>query len=86
MLTDMVGFMALSQRDEALALELLEEHRQFIRHILPGHEGREVKTIGDGFLIEFPNALEAARTAVEIQQTIHAGNEAGAAERAFRRC
>jgi len=27
MFTDMVGYSALAQRDEALALELLEEHR-----------------------------------------------------------
>ena len=28
MFTDMVGYSALSQRDDKLALELLEEHRQ----------------------------------------------------------
>ncbi|MEK7674611.1 MAG: hypothetical protein AAB676_02090 [Verrucomicrobiota bacterium] len=29
--TDMVGYGALAQRDEALALELLEEHRRIVR-------------------------------------------------------
>jgi AraC-like DNA-binding protein len=31
MFTDMVGYNALAQRDEGLALELLEEHRAFLR-------------------------------------------------------
>ena len=33
MFTDMVGYSALSQRDEKLAQELLEEHRQLLREI-----------------------------------------------------
>ena len=35
MFTDMVGYSALSQRDDKLALELLEEHRQLLREIFP---------------------------------------------------
>jgi class 3 adenylate cyclase len=33
MFTDMVGYSALSQRDDKLALELLEEHRELLREI-----------------------------------------------------
>ena len=35
MFTDMVGYSALSQRDDKLALELLEEHRRLLREIFP---------------------------------------------------
>jgi class 3 adenylate cyclase len=31
MFTDMVGYSSLTQKNEALALELLEEHRQILR-------------------------------------------------------
>ena len=36
MFTDMVGYSALSQRDEKLAQELLEEHRRLLREIFRG--------------------------------------------------
>jgi tetratricopeptide (TPR) repeat protein len=68
MFTDIVGFTALTQQDEPLALELLDEHRQKIRPLLAQHRGREVKTLGDGFLVEFPDAADAVRCGVEIQR------------------
>ncbi len=68
MLTDIVGYSAITQRDEALALRLLEEHRRLVRPCLASHRGHEVKTIGDAFLVEFESALEAVECAIEIQR------------------
>ncbi|TMP91980.1 MAG: hypothetical protein E6L06_04760 [Verrucomicrobia bacterium] len=70
MFTDMVGYSALSQRDEKLAQELLEEHRRLLRETFPRFNGTEIKTIGDAFLVEFGSALEAAQCAIEIQRTL----------------
>ena len=70
MFTDMVGYSALAQRDDKVALELLEEHRRLLRELFPRFHGTEIKTIGDAFLVEFGSALEAAQCAIEIQRTL----------------
>ena len=81
MFTDIAGYTALTQRDEALSMKLLEEHRALVRPFFPKHGGREVKTIGDAFLVEFGSALEAVRCAYDIQQSLHELNLDRSADR-----
>ena len=81
MFTDMVGYSALSQRNEKLAQELLEEHRAILRPLFTRFNGAEIKTIGDAFLVEFHSALEAAQCGIEIQRSLAKRNHDVAADR-----
>src|SRR5262249_3381776 len=81
MFTDMVGYSALVQRNEALALTLLGEHQARLRSLFAEHGGHEIKSIGDGFLVEFSSALQAVRCAIAIQTAMVEQNASAAAQR-----
>ena len=70
MFTDVVGYTAMSSRDEGAALELLRRYRALLNSVFPKFEGRVVKTMGDGFLVEFASAVEAVNCAVEAQSEL----------------
>ena len=81
MFTDMVGYSGLAQRDEGLTVELLEEHRALLRPAFLKHQGQEIKTIGDGFLVEFASAVAAVKCAVELQEGLARRNLGAPADR-----
>jgi class 3 adenylate cyclase len=66
---------------------VLDGHNAFIRHALADHRGREVKTVGDGFLATFDGparALRCAKTIVdgveELGISVRAGVHTGEVE------
>ena len=75
MFTDIVGFTALAQRDEAKALAILDEQRVLLEPLVDEHGGTVVKALGDGFLVEFGSAVDGARCAVRIQEAVRERNE-----------
>jgi adenylate cyclase len=81
MFTDIVGYSAIAQANEALALELLEEHRKILRELFTEFGGTEIKTIGDAFMVEFAGALSGANCAVEIQRVLAKRNHDVSADR-----
>jgi predicted ATPase len=76
MFTDLVGYTTQTQEDESAALSLLHKHAEMLRPIFAKHGGREVKMIGDSFLVEFSSALNASLCAVEVQRTSYEHNVA----------
>jgi adenylate cyclase len=84
MFTDMVGYTALTQSNETLALGLLETQSGILLPLIRAHGGTPVKTIGDAHLAEFGSALEAVRCAVEIQREIKEYSTSALPTRAFR--
>lgn len=72
--SDMAGYTAASNKNQDRALELLEEHRAILRPLIRKFEGREIKTMGDGFLVEFGTARAATLCAIEAQQAHHTRN------------
>src|SRR5262245_35175825 len=70
MFTDMVGYSALAQKNDTLAVELLTVYREILRKLFAEHSGRELDAVGDGFLVEFASAVDGTRCAIAIQQAI----------------
>jgi TolB-like protein/class 3 adenylate cyclase/Tfp pilus assembly protein PilF len=71
---DVVGYSALLQRaEEATYAEFERLKRELIAPSLSRHEGRLIKTTGDGALAEFASPLAAMRCAVEIQEHLTSG-------------
>jgi adenylate cyclase len=72
---DVVGYSALMQRaEEATYAEFERLKRELIEPSLSRHEGRLIKTTGDGALAEFASPLAAMRCAVEIQDHLASGS------------
>jgi adenylate cyclase len=71
---DVVGYSALMQRaEEATYAEFERLKRELIEPSLSRHEGRLIKTTGDGALAEFASPSAAVRCAMEIQEGIASG-------------
>ncbi len=74
MFTDMVGSTAAAQANEEVALRLRDEQQELVVSRFSAHQGREVKSMGDGILAEFDSALRAVQCAIDIQQCLHERN------------
>ncbi|WP_283815210.1 adenylate/guanylate cyclase domain-containing protein [Bradyrhizobium sp. JYMT SZCCT0180] len=66
---DVAGYSRLMGRDEERTLADLKLTRKtLVDPEIASHRGRIVKTTGDGMLVEFASAVDAARCAVEVQR------------------
>lgn len=64
------------EREEAGTLAALKSRRQAVLSpLVVQHNGRVVKLMGDGVLVEFASAVDAVQCAVELQKGFIAANE-----------
>ena len=77
---DMVGYSRLMEADERGTIARQKAHRkELIDPKIAEHNGRIVKTMGDGLLVEFQSVVDAVACAVEMQRGM-AEREAGVPE------
>ena len=68
LVSDVVGYSRLVGADEDRILARLRTLRSdLIDPIIAVHEGRVVKRMGDGAIIEFRSVVDAVRCAIEVQ-------------------
>lgn len=67
MFTDIVGYTAMMQEDEAKAVALRDRHRRVLEDLSMMHQGKILQYFGDGTLTMFGSAIEAVLCAIEIQ-------------------
>jgi adenylate cyclase len=76
LMADVVGYSSLMEVDEAGTLASLKAcRREIIDPAIDRHQGRIVKTTGDGMLVEFSSVIEAVGCAVEVQRAMAARNQ-----------
>ena len=71
MFTDIEGSTAMTERlGDARAQEVLHTHNAIVRQQVTAHEGFEVKSQGDGFMVAFSSARRAVESAIAIQHAL----------------
>lgn len=79
---DIAGFSRLMGTDEEGTLIILKScQAEVISPTIAKHRGRIFKTTGDGVLAEFSSAVEAVRSAMEIQHTMAERNASSSEQR-----
>ena len=66
---DVAGYSRLMGADEVGTLAALKAHRrEIVDPAIAAHNGRIVKTTGDGMLVEFASAVDAVTCAMAVQE------------------
>src|ERR1700755_45730 len=69
---DVAGYSRLMHDDEEVThAKLTALLADAVEPAVTEHGGRVVKNTGDGFLAEFPSAVEAVRAAMQFQSRMH---------------
>ncbi len=82
-ITDAVSFSKRMSQDEDKALSMINRDLQLIAEMCEFFEGQVLKTMGDGVLMYFVSAVQAAACAVEMQKTFAGFVKEGRADEHF---
>ena len=67
MFTDMEGYTALMQKNEQVAIERRNRHREVFEKAMADHGGKIIQYYGDGTLSIFTSAIHAVNAGVAMQ-------------------
>jgi class 3 adenylate cyclase/dienelactone hydrolase len=70
MFSDIVGYTAMMQKDEANTLEKVERYKSVHKRLTHQFDGKILKFLGDGCLTIFESVIEAVSCALEIQKEL----------------
>jgi class 3 adenylate cyclase len=59
-----------TERGDTVAHRILRSHEDVVRRCVAAHDGREIKALGDGFMVAFMSARKALACAVSIQEAM----------------
>ena len=71
---DVKGYSRLMEENELATVRTLETYREMIAEVIRNYSGRVVDSPGDNLLAEFTSVVDAAESAVEIQNELKSKN------------
>ena len=84
LVADVVGYSRMMAADEAGTLAALKQHRETLFDpAVVAHNGRIVKLMGDGVIVEFSSIVDAVNCALSVQRSGGSTSDAGAPRRSI---
>jgi len=71
MYTDIAGFSRMMETNEKRTLELLNRHNEIIESAVRQFRGTVIKTIGDAYMVDFRNSVDALNCALKVQYDLY---------------
>lgn len=78
MYTDIAGFSRMMETNEKRTLELLTLHNGIIEAAVKQFRGTVIKTIGDAYMVDFKNSVDALNCALKVQYDLYEYNKQNA--------
>ncbi|WP_304222188.1 adenylate/guanylate cyclase domain-containing protein [Gracilinema caldarium] len=75
MYTDIAGFSRMMETNEKRTLELLTLHNGIIEAAVKQFRGTVIKTIGDAYMVDFKNSVDALNCALKVQYDLYDYNK-----------